>query len=306
MTARIIDGKAIASALLEEMSHQVDVLKKLGIVPGLAAVLVGDDPGSATYVAGKERDAHSIGMASFVHRLAASATQHQLLALVARLNTDPAVHGIIVQMPLPGHLDAVQAQEALDPAKDVDGLHPATVGLLTLGRPSFVPCTPRGIQVLLEASGIPVAGSHVVVVGRSQLVGRPVSILLSNKVPSKAPGAGPSGGASQPQHQPAANATVTLCHTATVDLASYTRNADIVIVAAGFPGAVTGDMLKPGATVIDVGITRGPTGKLVGDVDFESAVAVAGAITPVPGGVGPMTRAMLMANTIQAATPRIS
>lgn len=286
MTARIINGKETASSLLADMVSQVADLKKSGVVPGLAAVLVGDDPASSTYVAGKERDAQSVGMASFVHRLAASITQVELLALVHQLNADPAVHGIIVQMPLPAHLDTVAAQEALDPAKDVDGLHPANAGLLSLGRPRFIPCTPLGVQVLLERYEIPVAGSHVVVVGRSQLVGRPVSILLSNK-------------------GRAANATVTLCHTGTRDLSGFTRQADIVIVAAGVPGAVTGAMLKPGATVIDVGISRAASGKLVGDVDFESAAQVAGAITPVPGGVGPMTRAMLLANTIQAAAATV-
>lgn len=290
MTARIIDGKAVASSLLADMAARVAKLKAAGIVPGLAAVLVGDDPASAAYVAGKERDARAVGMASFVHRLDAAITQGELLDLVGQLNDDPAVHGVIVQMPLPGHLDAVAAQEALNPAKDVDGLHPVSAGLLTLGRPRFVPCTPLGIQVLLEVSQIPVAGAYVVVVGRSQLVGRPVSILLSSRASPGSP----------------ANATVTLCHTGTVDLPAYTRRADILIVAAGTPGAITGDMLKAGATVIDVGITRGPAGNLVGDVDFASALEVAGAITPVPGGVGPMTRAMLLANTIQAATPPIS
>ena len=295
MPATIIDGKAVAASLLNAMRQQVADLTAAGVVPGLAAVLVGDDPASATYVAGKERDAASVGMASFVHRLDASVSQQELIALVERLNRDPAVHGIIVQMPLPGHLDAVTAQEALDPTKDVDGLHPENAGLLALGRPRFVPCTPLGIQVLLEHTGVQVAGAHVVVVGRSQLVGRPVATLLSNKGTEKGPGKG--RGVSS-----AANATVTLCHTGTIDMPSYTRTADILIVAAGQPRAVTGDMIKPGATVIDVGITRSETGKLVGDVDFEAAAAIAGAITPVPGGVGPMTRAMLLANTLQATS----
>ena len=282
MAARIIDGKAVATDLLQAMAGQVGELKRRGITPGLAAVLVGDDPASSTYVAGKERDAQAIGMASFVHRRPATMSQAELMDLVGTLNADPAVHGIIVQMPLPAHLDPVAAQEALNPAKDVDGLHPENAGLLALGRARFVPCTPLGIQVLLERYGVVVEGSDVVVVGRSQLVGRPVSVLLSNKGKS-------------------ANATVTLCHTGTVNLAGHTTRADILIVAAGQPGAITGDMVKPGATVIDVGISRSATGKLVGDVDFASAAAVAGAITPVPGGVGPMTRAMLMANTLQAA-----
>jgi methylenetetrahydrofolate dehydrogenase (NADP+)/methenyltetrahydrofolate cyclohydrolase len=285
MPARIIDGKAVAASVLSDVAGRVRSLQTAGITPGLAAVLANDDPGSAAYVAGKERDAQSVGMASSVHRLAQSAGQDELMDLVRRLSDDPAVHGVIVQMPLWSHLDAVAAQEALDPRKDVDGLHPENAGLLSLGRPRFVPCTPLGIQVLLQQAGTRVESAHVVVVGRSQLVGRPVSILLSNKS----------------RHGQAANATVTLCHTGTPDLGVFTRSADILIVAAGRPGAITGEHIKPGATVIDVGITRASTGKLVGDVDFESAVKVAGALTPVPGGVGPMTRAMLLANTVQAA-----
>lgn len=282
MPARIIDGKAVAAEVLGDVANRVAKLKEAGITPGLAAVLANDDPGSAAYVAGKERDAHSVGMASFVHRLPEEAGQEELMDLVRSLSRDPAVHGVIVQMPLWRHLDAVSAQEALDPTKDVDGLHPENAGLLSLGRPRFVPCTPLGIQVLLQHAGTTVEGSHVVVVGRSQLVGRPVSILLSNKAPN-------------------ANSTVTLCHTGTPDVGIFTRSADILIVAAGRPGSITGEHIKAGTTVIDVGITRAATGKLVGDVDFASAVEVAGAITPVPGGVGPMTRAMLLVNTVQAA-----
>ena len=287
MSAAIIDGKAVAASVLADVATRVQALQARGVVPGLAAVLVGEDPASVTYVAGKERDARSVGMASFVQRLPATLSQVALMELVAQLNDDPAVHGMIVQMPLPPHLDAIAAQEALNPLKDVDGLHPENAGLLSLGRPRFVPCTPLGIQVLLEHAGTKVDGAHVVVVGRSQLVGRPVSILLSTKGPT-------------------ANATVTLCHTATLDLASHTRRADVLIVAAGRPGAITGDHIKPGATVIDVGITRSSSGKLVGDVDFESAAEIAGAITPVPGGVGPMTRAMLLWNTVQAAEASIA
>jgi methylenetetrahydrofolate dehydrogenase (NADP+)/methenyltetrahydrofolate cyclohydrolase len=287
MPARVIDGKAVAASILEELGSRVRSLEGSGITPGLAAVLVGDDPASAAYVAGKERDAHAVGMASFVHRLPASASQGELMDVVHTLNDDPSVHGIIVQMPLPPQLDTAAAQEAVSPLKDIDGLHPENAGLLSLGRPRFVPCTPLGIQVLLERSGTPVDGAHVVVVGRSQLVGRPVSILLSNKAGN-------------------ANATVTLCHTGTPDVGVFTRTADILIVAAGHPGAIGGEHIKPGATVIDVGITRGANGKLVGDVDFESAYNVAGAITPVPGGVGPMTRAMLLANAVQAAETAIS
>jgi methylenetetrahydrofolate dehydrogenase (NADP+)/methenyltetrahydrofolate cyclohydrolase len=294
MAAAIIDGKAVAARLLADLRGRVAELAARGIMPGLAAVLVGDDPASATYVAGKERDAAAIGMASFVHRLPAATSPAALLELIARLNADPAVHGIIVQMPLPPHLDAAAAQEALDPAKDVDGIHPENAGLLALGRPRFVPCTPLGIQALLEASGTPVAGAHAVVVGRSALVGRPVATLLSNRCAG-------TGSAAR-----GCNATVTLCHTGTADLAEHTRRGQILIVAAGRPGAITAGMIRPGATVIDVGITRSENGKLVGDVDFAGAVGVAGAITPVPGGVGPMTRAMLLANTLQAAAATLS
>ncbi|MGH2718344.1 MAG: bifunctional 5,10-methylenetetrahydrofolate dehydrogenase/5,10-methenyltetrahydrofolate cyclohydrolase [Actinomycetota bacterium] len=287
MAATIIDGKAVAAQVLAGLKGQVAALVGRGTTPGLAAVLVGDDPASAAYVAGKERDAAAVGIASFVHRLPTETSQEALLGLVAGLNADPAVHGVIVQMPLPGHLDTAAAQEALDPGKDVDGLHPQNAGLLALGRARFVPCTPLGIQWLLDSAGVTVEGSHAVVVGRSQLVGRPVSTLLSNKCAGMLR---------------SCNATVTLCHTGTTDLAAHTRRADILIVAAGRPKAITAAMIKPGATVIDVGITRAETGKLVGDVDFEAALAVAGAITPVPGGVGPMTRAMLLSNTVQAAT----
>ncbi|HWD08811.1 MAG TPA: bifunctional 5,10-methylenetetrahydrofolate dehydrogenase/5,10-methenyltetrahydrofolate cyclohydrolase [Actinomycetota bacterium] len=290
MSARIIDGKAVAAGVLADLKGKVAALVAQGITPGLAAVLVGDDPASAAYVAGKQRDAAAVGMASFVHRLPADTPQAALLQLVAGLNADPAIHGVIVQMPLPPQLDTVAAQEALDPAKDVDGLHPENAGLLALGRPRFVPCTPLGVQLLLDSAGVTVEGSHAVVIGRSQLVGRPVSTLLSSKCAGMLR---------------ACNATVTICHTGTTDLAQHTRRADILVVAAGRPKAVTAAMIKTGATVIDVGITRAETGRLVGDVDFEAAVAVAGAITPVPGGVGPMTRAMLLANTVQAATAAI-
>ena len=256
-------------------------MKKRGVTPGLAAVLVGEDEASKVYVAGKEKAAAEASMASFVHRLPASTSQEKLLALIDELNRDDRVHGILVQMPLPKGLDEVVAQDAVDPRKDVDGLHPENAGLLSLGRPRFVPCTPLGVKILLERSGTKVEGAKVVVVGRSNLVGRPVSILLSHKADG-------------------ANATVTLCHTGTTNLEEHTREADIVVVATGKPAAVTGAMIKPGATVIDVGINR-VEGKLVGDVDFESVSEVAGSITPVPGGVGPMTIAMLLSNTVRAA-----
>lgn len=282
MRAQIIDGKKVAAEIREEVAARVAELKGLGILPGLAAVLVGDDPGSSIYVNQKEKAARQVGIASFTKRIPRSTTQDELLAAIAELNADRSVHGLLVQIPLPDGFDEIVAQEAVDPRKDVDGLHPENAGLLTLGRPRFVPCTPLGIKILLERSGVKVEGAHVVVVGRSNLVGRPISILLSQKA-----------------HE--ANGTVTLCHTGTTGLESYTRTADILIVATGLPRSITGDMIKPGATVIDVGVTRTGSG-LVGDVDFESAAEVAGAITPVPGGVGPMTVAMLLTNTVQAAS----
>lgn len=282
MTAQIIDGKAIAASVREEIAAGVAEVKAAGVTPGLAAVLVGDDPASHVYVGSKEKAAKAAGMNSWVHRLPATTQQSELVELLRGLNADPAVHGILLQLPLPKGLDANSALAMLGPFKDVDGLTAESVGLLAQGRPRFIPCTPLGITVLLERSGTKVEGSHVVVVGRSNLVGRPISILLSLKTDN-------------------ANATVTLCHTGTVNLEEYTRQADILVVAAGVPKGITGEMIKPGATVIDVGINRGADGKLVGDVDFESASEVAGAITPVPGGVGPMTVTMLMSNTLKSA-----
>ena len=280
--ATIIDGKATAAEERTRIAAEVAELAAKGIMPGLAAILVGDDPASQVYVGGKERDCQAVGMRSTVARLPAETTQEELHAEIDRLNADPAVSGIIVQMPLPPQLDAVAAQERIDPAKDVDGLHPVSGGRLLRGDPLFVPATPLGCQVLLARYGITVPGAHVVIVGRSQLVGRPLSALLSLKAPN-------------------ANATVTVCHTGTRDLAAHTWRADIVVVASGVPGTLTADMVRPGAAVLDVGISRGPDGKLVGDVDFAGVSRVAGAITPVPGGVGPMTRAMLLHNTLIAA-----
>jgi methylenetetrahydrofolate dehydrogenase (NADP+)/methenyltetrahydrofolate cyclohydrolase len=281
VSARVIDGKAAAAEVRAQLAATVEDLSGRGVVPGLAAVLVGNDPGSQVYVGAKEKAARSLGMASFIHRMPAETTQAELMRRIDDLNADPAVHGIIVQLPLPPQLDPIAAQEALDFTKDVDGLTPMSAGLLALGRPRFVPCTPLGVQYLLAREGVKIEGSHTIVVGRSNLVGRPLATLLSQK------------GANS-------NATVTLCHTGTTDLAEHTRRADILVVAAGAPGSVTGDMVKPGATVIDVGMNRLGTG-LVGDVDFGSASEVAGAITPVPGGVGPMTVAMLLRNTVAAA-----
>ncbi len=282
MTARILDGKAIAADVKSELTSRVAVLRDKGITPGLAAVLVGDDPASKVYVGGKRKDAAEIGMVSIDADLPADTTQERLLDVVRDLNDDENVHGIIVQLPLPKGIDAVAIQEALDPRKDVDALHPENVGLLALGRPRFVPCTPAGCVEILRRSGIDLTGKLVTVVGRSTLVGRPLSILLSLK-------------------EPGLNATVTLCHTGTTDIGGETRRADVVIVAAGHPNAVTADMVSEGVVVIDVGINKGADGKLIGDADFAGISPIASAITPVPGGVGPMTRAMLMTNTVLAA-----
>jgi len=276
----MLDGKATAAAVRRRVADSVADLAERGLVPGLAAVLVGDDPASHTYVDGKERDCRAVGMRSLGARLPATVSRDELLEVVDGLNADPAVSGIIVQLPLPPHLDPVAAQERTDPAKDVDGLHPVNAGRLVRGDPRFVPATPLGCVVLLETYDIPTAGAEVVVVGRSQLVGRPLALLLSLR---------------------ARNATVTMCHTGTRDLAAHTRRADIVVVATGVRHTLTADMVRPGATVIDVGINRDDDGKLVGDVDYAEVAEVAGAITPVPGGVGPMTRAMLLENTLRAA-----
>ena len=279
MPAQILDGKATAQQVRERVAKDVAELAAAGVVPGLAAILVGDDPASAVYVAGKERDCEAAGMGSYGVRLPATTTQEELDEEVDRLAADPRVSGIIVQMPLPPHLDPVAAQERTPPLKDVDGLHPVNAGRLVRGDPFLVPATPLGCTVLLTSYGIPTSGAEVVVVGRSQLVGRPMALLLNQK---------------------GADATVTLCHTRTRDLAAHTRRADIVVVASGVPRTLTGDMVKPGAVVLDVGITRGEDGKLVGDVAFDEVAEVAGWITPVPGGVGPMTRALLLHNTVLA------
>jgi methylenetetrahydrofolate dehydrogenase (NADP+)/methenyltetrahydrofolate cyclohydrolase len=281
-SATIIDGRAIAAAERERIAEEIAQLARRGVVPGLAAVLVGDDPASHVYVRQKERMSEQVGVRSLGARLPADVTQEDLHAEIDRLNADPAVSGIIVQMPLPPQLDAVSAQERVDPRKDVDCLHPENGGRLLRGDPRFIPATPLGCQVLLRRSGIKIEGAHVVIIGRSQLVGRPLAVLLSGR-------------------DEGANATVTVCHTRTRNVAEHTRVADIVVVAAGVPRTLTADMVKPGATVIDVGINRREDGKLEGDVDFERVAQVAGAITPVPGGVGPMTVAMLLHNTLRAA-----
>lgn len=279
VTARIIDGKAVAAAERERITGEVAELADGGVRPGLAAVLVGDDPASHVYVGMKERDCEQVGISSHGARLPADVDLETLLAEIDRLNASPEVSGIIVQMPLPDHLDASAAQERIDPRKDVDGLGPASMGRLLRGDPLFVPATPLGCAVLLAEADQPLAGSHVVIVGRSQLVGRPLANLLTIK---------------------GTDATVTVCHSRTADIAAHTRIADVVVMAIGRPRTLTADMVRPGATVIDVGITRTDQG-LVGDVDYDDVAPVAGAITPVPGGVGPMTRAMLLRNTLVAA-----
>ena len=287
MTAKIIDGKQIAEKVREEVREGVVRMKEeTGYVPGLATVRVGEDPASATYVRMKQRMCENLGIRSIGHVLPEDATQEEVETLVKDLNADPEVNGILVQLPLPNHLDEEAILNSIDLEKDVDGFHPVNIGRLGMkGRdPLFVPCTPHGCIRLLEESGIQISGAEAVVVGRSNIVGLPVAMLLQK-----------------------ANATVTVCHSRTKDVAEHTRRADIVIAAIGRMEMITGDMLKPGAAVIDVGINQkdDPSRKrgyrLVGDVDFESAKEVAGAITPVPGGVGPMTIAMLMANTLRAA-----
>jgi len=276
--ARIIDGKATAAALRAEIGREVAAIKAArGIVPGLHVVLVGEDPASKVYVASKEKLAVEIGMNSVAHRLPADTTEAQLLAKLAELNADDSVDGILVQLPLPKHIDTGRIIDAIDPAKDVDGLHPINAGLLAGGKNGLVPCTPLGSMLLLKQALPSLSGLDAVVIGRSELVGRPVAQLLLQ-----------------------ADCTVTIAHSRTRDLPAVVKRADIVIAAVGRPRMVKGDWIKPGATVIDVGINRLPDGKLTGDVDFAEAVKVAGAITPVPGGVGPMTIACLLKNTLTA------
>ena len=281
MTAIILDGKATAEQIRAELAGRVAALALRGIVPGLATVLVGDDPGSAVYVAGKHRDSAQIGIASLRRDLPATASQQQVEDVVAGLNADPECTGFIVQLPLPKGLDTQRVLELMDPDKDADGLHPMNLGRLVLGEPAPLPCTPLGIVELLRQYDIPLGGADVTVIGRGVTVGRPLGLLLTRRTE---------------------NATVTLCHTGTKDLASHTRSADIVVAAAGRPGLVTADMIRPGAAVLDVGITRTSDG-LVGDVHPDVA-QVAGYLAKVPGGVGPMTRAMLLANVVALAERR--
>jgi methylenetetrahydrofolate dehydrogenase (NADP+)/methenyltetrahydrofolate cyclohydrolase len=278
MSAKIIDGKAIAREFRDEFALRVARLRAQGVVPGLAVVIVGDDPASKVYVRNKAFACEAIGMHSEVHALAAQTTQAQLVAFVRELNANPAVHGMLVQLPLPPHITPRAVIEAIDPDKDVDGFHYRNIGGLVAGEPGFYPCTPWGVMKLLERESIAVEGRHAVVVGRSLIVGKPMALLLLQ------------GGA-----------TVTVCHTRTKDLAAMTRTADILVAAVGKAHLIRGDMVRAGAVVIDVGVNRLPTGKLAGDVDFESVAPVAGRITPVPGGVGPMTIAMLLGNTVKSA-----
>ena len=290
MSATIIDGKIIAEQIKKEVRIGAESLKRdHGVTPGLAVILVGDNPSSQIYVRSKGKTCAELGYYSVTETLPGDTNEETLLRMIAQFNSDPRIHGILVQTPLPGHLPEQKILEAIDPAKDVDGFHPINVGKLLIGEPCLRPCTPAGIQELLIRSGNDPGGKHVVVVGRSNIVGKPVASILMQK-------------------KPGANAVVTIAHTGAKDLRPYIREADILIAAMGRPKSITGDLLKPGCVVIDVGINRipDPTTKagtrLVGDVDFATAVSVASAITPVPGGVGVMTIAMLMKNTLEAAT----
>lgn len=288
MSAKIIDGKQIAADIREELKAQVAELKEKGIVPGLGVILVGEDPASKSYVSAKEKACENIGIYSDDNRLPADTTQEKLLDLVDRMNRDPKINGILVQLPLPKHIDEAAVLLAIDPAKDVDGFHPMNVGKMMVGEEAFLPCTPHGVVQMLIRSGVETAGAHVVVVGRSNIVGKPVANMLLQK-------------------KEGANATVTLCHTRTRDLGFHTRQADIIIAASGWPNTVTADMVKDGAVVIDVGVnrvedeTRERGYRLVGDVDFDAVKEKASMITPVPGGVGPMTITMLLFNTVESA-----
>lgn len=278
MTARIIDGKALSERIREEVAGRVAALKAKGCTPGLAVVLVGDNPASQVYVRNKVAACEKAGLHSVKEQYPADMTEAELLARIDALNRDPAIHGILVQLPLPAHMDAHKVIEAIAPAKDVDGFHISNAGLLMTGQPLFRPCTPYGVMKMLESEGVTLRGAEAVVVGASNIVGKPMAMLLLQ-----------------------AGATVTICNSKTRDLGAQTRRADVLVVATGRPKMIAGDMIKPGAVVIDVGINRGDDGKLCGDVDFDSASKVAGAITPVPGGVGPMTIAMLLVNTVEAA-----
>jgi methylenetetrahydrofolate dehydrogenase (NADP+)/methenyltetrahydrofolate cyclohydrolase len=283
MSAKILDGKSLAATTSAALKHKVDALVQRGVRPGLAVILAGDDPASKVYVRNKTSASEEVGVRSQQIDYPASVTQEELIGRIRKLNADPGVHGILVQLPLPKHIDSARVLEAIAPAKDVDGFHEANLGALMAGRPGVVPCTPLGCMRLIEHAGVKIAGSHAVVLGRSNIVGKPVAMLLLQK-----------------------DATVTICHSKTPDLAAVTRQADILVAAVGRAKLVGAAMVKPGACVIDVGINRLPDGKLAGDVDYEAVKQVAGWITPVPGGVGPMTIAMLLENCIRAAAGKES
>jgi methylenetetrahydrofolate dehydrogenase (NADP+)/methenyltetrahydrofolate cyclohydrolase len=288
MTAQIIDGKSIAAQMRQELADKVQSLKARGITPGLAVILVGEDPASRSYVSAKEKTCQEIGIYSDDNRLPAETSEKDLLALVQKYNQDPKIQGILVQLPLPKHICEDKVLLAIDPDKDVDGFHPVNVGRMVVGQKGFLPCTPHGVVQMLLHSGVKLDGAHVVIVGRSNIVGKPLANMLIQKSPT-------------------GNATVTVCHTRTKNLAEHVRQADIVIAAAGRPNTVTADMIRPGAVVIDVGVNRvedaaKKTGyRLVGDVDFDAVKEKASMITPVPGGVGPMTITMLLYNTVESA-----
>ncbi|MFH1370603.1 MAG: bifunctional methylenetetrahydrofolate dehydrogenase/methenyltetrahydrofolate cyclohydrolase FolD [Planctomycetota bacterium] len=291
MTAKIIDGKQIAESMRAELKAEVAQLAKKGIVPGLGVVLVGDDPASKSYVTAKQKACSEIGIFSDDNRLPENTPQKELLSLIKRLNIDPKIHGILTQLPLPKHIDEAEVLLAIDPARDIDGFNPINVGKMVLGQKTYLPCTPHGVVQLLIKSGVKIEGAYVVIVGRSNIVGKPLANILMQK--------GPLG-----------NATVTVCHTRTGNLAEHTKRADIVVAAVGRPNTITADMIKDGAVVIDVGINRIEDAskksgyRLVGDVDFENVKEKASLITPVPGGVGPMTITMLLYNVVDAAKNR--
>lgn len=286
MECKVIDGKAVAADIRAQVAKRVEVLKDKGVMPALSVILVGDNPASVSYVTGKQKALAEAGMVDKSIHLPESTSEQELLDLIAKLNADPSVHGILVQLPLPKHINEEKVTLAIDPKKDVDGFHPVNMGNLLIGRKGFLPCTPHGVLILLERAGVQTNGARVAVIGRSNIVGKPMALLLSRKE---------------------YNSTVTLCHTGTKDLAAITREADIIIAAAGRPNTVTADMVKEGAVVIDVGVNRVPDAskksgfRLAGDVDYEAIKQKASVITPVPGGVGPMTIALLMQNTIEAA-----
>ncbi|MBU4199064.1 MAG: bifunctional methylenetetrahydrofolate dehydrogenase/methenyltetrahydrofolate cyclohydrolase FolD [Verrucomicrobia bacterium] len=288
MTAKIIDGKQVAAEIRAELKTQVQQLRDRGIIPGLGVILVGDDPASKSYVTAKEKACEEIGLFSDDNRLPAATSQAELMARVRGMNADPKIHGILVQLPLPKHLNETEVLLAIDPDKDVDGFHPMNIGRMVLGQKAFLPCTPHGVVQLLVRSGVKLKGAHVVIVGRSNIVGKPLASMLMQK-------------------NETANATVTLCHTGTKDIGYFTRQADVIVAATGRPNTITADMVMEGAVVIDVGVNRinDPSKKngfrLVGDVDYKAVKEKAGLITPVPGGVGPMTITMLLFNTVESA-----